>query len=214
MRSTVRASAEVMYSEPPEDSMQRTVFAIALFALLTIGCGGTGRFIQKGIDQYERDNYRGALHEWDDLSGSEGSMNDKGLVRYLVYRGLTHYHLGQRSYAIVFLKRGNEAYARGNALWLNPHTVQEMNAALADLQKNPRSAAPAASATPAEATPPAAPSAAPAAASTGEALVPGKKTGSAPASKPPASPAAPAAPAKTSSPPTRTAPAVQSTSPK
>ena len=126
--------------------MQRTVFAIALFALLAIGCGGTGRFIQKGIDQYERDNYRGALHEWDDLSGSEGSMNDKGLVRYLVYRGLTHYHLGQRSYAIVFLQRGHAAYERGNALWLNPHTVQEMNAALADLQKNPRGPAPAASA--------------------------------------------------------------------
>lgn len=202
--------------------MQRTVFAIALFALLAIGCGGTSRFIQKGIDQYERDNYRGALHEWDDLSGSEGSMNDKGLVRYLVYRGLTHYHLGQRSYAIVFLKRGNEAYQRGNALWLNPHTVHEMNDALADLQKNPRGPVPEASAAPAAAAAPvapapapsSAPSAVPATASTGEALAPGKKTGSAPAPKPPASPAAPSAPAKTSSPPTRTAPAVQSTSPK
>jgi hypothetical protein len=198
--------------------MQRTVFVIALCALLAIGCGGAGRFIQKGIDQYERDNYRGALHEWDDLSGSEGSMNEKGLVRYLVYRGLTHYHLDQRSYAIVFLRRGHEAYARGNAMWLKPSTVQEMNAALADLQKNPRGPAAAASAAPTDPAPPTTPaptpsgtpSAAPAAASTGEALVPVKKAGAAPTPKP----AAPAAPAKTASPPTRTAPAAQSTSPK
>jgi hypothetical protein len=212
--------------------MRRILFVIALSALLSIGCGSTTRNLQKGIERYERTDYTGAMSQWSALTTSERSLNQRGLVRYLVYRGLTHYRLGDRTSALSYLSRGKDAFGRGSASWVRADLVAEMDRALADLNDEPEAAPPAEPAPPAVAPPPP---------STGEALVPIKRpqvdpapaktdpidagpapakvsTGPAPAKQP----AAPAkvtastgpAPTKTTSPPTKTSPAVQSTSPR
>jgi hypothetical protein len=208
-----------MYTLAWEDSMSRSLFVIAFCSALALGCGGSGRYLQRGVERYEHTDYRGALKQWNELNGSEGSMNDRVLTRYLVYRGLTHYHLSQRSLALVFLSRGKEVSARVPAGTINTMTVAEMDKALADLNAPPAAKSEPAAATksepsaapPAETSVPATPPAA-----TGEALVsiktPGK--GPAPAKTTPAPAKTTPAPAKTTQPSTRTSPAVQSTSPK
>jgi hypothetical protein len=222
--------------------MRRILFVIALSALLMSGCGGATRNLQMGIDRYERTDYSGAMSQWSMLTTSERSLNQRGLVRYLVYRGLTHYRLGDRSSALSYLARGKDALGRGSASWVRSDLVAEMDRALADLNGEPDAAPPADPAPPAVAPPP------PIA---GEALVPIKprpavdpppaktepaNAGPAPTKTEPsnagpapakvtASTAGPApakvtastagpARVKTTSPPTRTSPAVQSTSPK
>src|SRR4051812_26322873 len=99
--------------------MQRTLFAIALGAVMATGCGGGGaaRFVQKGIDRYDRTDYPAAMNEWAEVSGAERSLNQKAFVRYLVYRGLTEYHLSHRQEALGDLTRGKEAYSRGSGSW-------------------------------------------------------------------------------------------------
>ncbi|MFS8071201.1 MAG: hypothetical protein ACMG6S_32940 [Byssovorax sp.] len=111
------------------------IFAtIALSALLvTTGCSGTGAVVQKGIDRYERLDYPGAAGEFSRLSGRDDDMNNKGLVRYYVYNGLTAYHLGYRAEAYRMLTRGKALHAEGTASWIKPKIVAEMDAALANL---------------------------------------------------------------------------------
>jgi hypothetical protein len=192
--------------------MRRTVFVITLWAALSAACGGSGAYIQKGVEQYNRQNYRGALYEWNELNGSESSMDQETLARYLVYRGLTHYHLDQRPFAIVFLSRGKDAYARGSSVWLSSEIVSEMNKALANLQAAP--VAPASASSPSPSSSAAAPAAPASPPPTAEARVPVKPAASSgsPASAKTAAPGA--GPPKTSSPSTRTSPAGKSTSPK
>ena len=110
------------------------IFAtIALSALLVTGCSGTGAAVQKGINRYERLDYAGAASEFSSLSGRDGDMNNKGLVRYYVYNGLTAYHLGYRAEAYSMLTRGKALHAAGAESWLKPKIVAEMDAALANL---------------------------------------------------------------------------------
>jgi hypothetical protein len=114
------------------------VFAtFALTALLSTGCGGVGGAIQKGIDRYERLDYAGASGEFSRLNGRDGDMNNKGLVRYYVYNGLTAYHLGYRPQAYSLLTRGKALYAEGTPGWIKPNIVAEMDAALANLSGSP-----------------------------------------------------------------------------
>jgi hypothetical protein len=140
--------------------MQKTLTTLALAALLLAapaGCGA-GRNVQRGIDQYDRADYASASAEFTDLSPDEGAMNNKGLVRYLVYRGLTFYHLGQRPQAYGYLVRGKTAYDRGTKGWLKGSIVAEMDTALADLSHDPAvTAGPPLPVTPAPAATPAAP---------------------------------------------------------
>jgi hypothetical protein len=233
-----------MYTQSWEDSMRRILLMIALSALLIVGCGGATRNLQKGVERYERTDYTGAKSQWSSLTTSESSLNQKNLVRYLVYRGLTHYRLGERTSALSYLGRGRDALARGNQAWLRANIVAEMDRALGDLNGKPGAPGqgrPAPSTTVAPAPPPL---------RTGEALVPIKSSAVDPApAKPDATNAGPAptkpdaidagpapaktaaktagpapvkstatsagpAPAKTASPPTKTSPAVQSSSPR
>jgi len=131
------------------------IFAtFALTALLVTGCGTTGGTIQRGMDRYERLDYAGASEEFVRLSGRDSAMNNKGLVRYYVYNGLTAYHLGYRPQAYSLLTRGKALYAEGTPGWIKPSIVAEMDAALANL-----SGAPAAPPAPAVPLPPAMPAA-------------------------------------------------------
>jgi len=116
--------------------MNRLAPILALSALLAIGCG-SGRFVQRGIDAYDRLDYRAAMAQWTELSDDEADLNAKGFVRYMVYRGLTHYHLGQRPAAMHYLSRGRAVYERNGKKYLKPEIVAEMDRALADLAQSP-----------------------------------------------------------------------------
>jgi hypothetical protein len=108
------------------------ILAAALLSTVGLGCGA-GRHVQKGINHYTIQNYAGAMMVWQELEQDEGALNDKGLVRYLVYRGLTHYRLGHRQWAQHFLARGKQAYRGGDPAWLPGHAIQQMEQALAAL---------------------------------------------------------------------------------
>ncbi len=114
--------------------MTKTALISATLALLalTSGCGA-GRHIQKGINCYRTSHHAGALAVFEEVGEREDRMNHKGLVRYLVYRGLAHYQLGHRRWAHHFLTRGREVHRRGKLRWLPPHAQREMTAALIDL---------------------------------------------------------------------------------
>jgi hypothetical protein len=101
--------------------------------LLLSGCG-VGRHVQKGINAYNAMKYHQAMSIWIDLEQRVPDMNSKGVVRYHVFRGLTHYRIGDRAMAHRFLAEGQRAYQAGDPSWLPPQTVQEMSAAMATLQ--------------------------------------------------------------------------------
>ena len=112
------------------------VALLACWALLAVGCG-TGRFVQRGIDRYNVADLSGAMGEWRNVESIEGELNPKGRVRYLVYRGLTHYERGERAEALHFLSSGRQAYDRGDTAWLPPNIAAKMNYALAVLTGAP-----------------------------------------------------------------------------
>lgn len=112
---------------------RRIVVALFVCSLVvTLGCG-TGRFVQRGIDRYNVADLNGAMREWENVETIEDDLNAKGRVRYLVYRGLTHYERGERDAALYFLGHGRLAYDRGDMAWLPPNITAKMNYALADL---------------------------------------------------------------------------------
>jgi hypothetical protein len=109
------------------------VIIAAMLASLVLSCG-IGGVIGSGISFYQQRNYRQAMIVWSDLEGHEHEMNRKGYLRYLVYRGLTHYRLGHREVALRFLDRGHILYRESPPAWLPGHAVTEMNQAMADLR--------------------------------------------------------------------------------
>jgi hypothetical protein len=122
-------------------------FAFIAVATLWLGGCGQGRHVQRGANEYRSADYHGAMAEWRYLEDREEDMNDKGRVRYLVFRGLTHYrlyqqgrHPGEAGAALHFLARGKLAYDAGKAGWLNTKTVVEMKDALAELAGAPQAA--------------------------------------------------------------------------
>jgi hypothetical protein len=115
----------------------RLTLSAALLLAAGLGCG-VGRQVKKATDCYKEAQYEGAMWAFEDLECCEHKMNHKALIRYLVYRGLTHYHLGHRDAARHFLMRGRDAYLRGRPHWLPPRTVAEMHHALAHLTRPPR----------------------------------------------------------------------------
>lgn len=121
-----------------EDPMKRLAWMV-VGTLWLAGCGH-GRHVQRGADEYRAADYGGAMTEWRYLEDREEDLNDKGRVRYLVFRGLTHYRLYQQGRqpmeagaALHFLARGKLAYDAGKAGWLAAKTVVEMKDALAQL---------------------------------------------------------------------------------
>jgi hypothetical protein len=109
------------------------VKALCLFSiLLAVGCT-TGAEVQKGIDAYMRGDLNGAMVRWRELEEDTYDMNQKGLVRYLVYRGLTAFELGDRAEAHRYLTKGRAAFERGDSRWIPPNIVEKMNQALATL---------------------------------------------------------------------------------
>jgi len=111
----------------------RKLAVVPLFVLLVAtaaGCG-VGRQIRHGINCYKTAHYAGAMEKWEELGNCDCQMNHKATVRYLVYRGLTHYHLGEIRWAQHYLRKGSQAYLHGSPRWLPRGAVLEMNAILA-----------------------------------------------------------------------------------
>jgi hypothetical protein len=111
---------------------------------------------------YEHGSWEGALIRFRDAGASEAQLRSRQRVRYLAYRGLTHWHLGQKEEARLYLGRAQEALAERDAdvTWLPAPVREELKRA--SLEVGVGSAPPAQAAPPPPAdTPPAAPPAAP-----------------------------------------------------
>jgi hypothetical protein len=116
--------------------MLRVAFVVgaSLLALALAGLGcGTGRFVQRGINCYNAGDYPCALAAFQDIEVSGYQLNSKARVRYLAYRGLTHFRVGHLDMARRFLAEANAAYRGGDPAWLPPQVVTEMSQALAQL---------------------------------------------------------------------------------
>jgi hypothetical protein len=114
--------------------MRKILLALTLTTLFMAGCGASvAGSIGRGMTRYGRSDFPGALNELAEVSEREDRMNSKAAVRYLVYRGLSHYHLGQRDQAYMFLVRGRQTFVRGEREWLTEPIIAEMEQALAVL---------------------------------------------------------------------------------
>lgn len=102
-------------------------------ALALVACGGSGRFVGRGMLAYNVGDYPLALEtfQWIEQEGLE--LNQAGEVRYLVYRGLTLVHLGKQAEGKAYLLKGRAAYQAGNPSWLKPEVVTEMEETLAQM---------------------------------------------------------------------------------
>ncbi len=121
--------------------MNQNAVLVIVVAFICLGCG-VGRHVQKGINAYNASNYLDAKARWIEMQGVESEMNPKGHMRYLVYRGLTHFRLGERNAALHFLTRGNAEYRQGNPNWLPQSIADNMGRALAELKGAPPAPAP------------------------------------------------------------------------
>ncbi len=90
----------------------------------------SGAHVQHAINAYQSARYEDAMSLFVALEPDTANMNPKGYCRYLIYRGLTHYHLGDHERALHYLRRGKEALARGDRMWIPEATMDEVNTAL------------------------------------------------------------------------------------
>ena len=123
----------------------------ALLAIVAVafGCASGGGHVQRGINCYRAANYPCAAAIFQDIEAAGYQLNPKGRVRYLAYRGLTHFQLRHDAFARSYLEQASAAYRGGDPSWLPPEVVAEMDRALARLSGR-ASPAPAPSPAPAE----------------------------------------------------------------
>jgi len=106
---------------------------VAVLAVLLIVACTSGAEVQKGINAYMRGDLNGAMDQWHECEAWTDDMNAHGRVRYLVYRGLTAFELGDAEQARRYLNKGSLALTRGDSRWLPPNIIDRMHAALAKL---------------------------------------------------------------------------------
>lgn len=114
--------------------MTKYPMIMALAAIVAAGCAPpTAVRVQYGIDAYEHGEYPAALQRFVEVEGDQGALDAAGQVRYLAYRGLTDYRLGQKAEAKALLSKAKRAYDAGSPLALPPQIATEMDAALKEL---------------------------------------------------------------------------------
>ncbi|APR77068.1 Hypothetical protein A7982_02415 [Minicystis rosea] len=113
--------------------MQGMRLAVLVLAVALFGCGGAGRFVGRGMDAYKYGDYANAIEHFNYIEREGLKLNERGEVRYLVYRGLTLAHLGKKDEAKAYLLKGKAAYAAGDPNWLPTEIVSEMDQMLAEL---------------------------------------------------------------------------------
>lgn len=120
--------------------MRRTAgLSLALLLLFGAGLGcGAGGQVRRGVHCYKVGEYGGALMTLQELECCEHKMSTRALVRYYVYRGLSHFHLGHRDAAKHFLTQGRHAWIHHGQRFLPEEAVVEMNHALAALSGSAR----------------------------------------------------------------------------
>jgi hypothetical protein len=96
------------------------------------GCGAAGN-IRHAINHYDDEEYLDASEAWQELASTESTMTEKARVRYLVFRGLTHLHLGENEKAKEYLSKGHEAWTAARGRYLPSEYVFEMNDVLQQL---------------------------------------------------------------------------------
>lgn len=113
--------------------MQALRMVVFVAAVALMGCGGSGRYVGRGMLAYNAGDYPLALEtfQWIEQEGLQ--LNQQGEVRYLVYRGLTLVHLGKKDEGKAYLLKGREAYRQGDPKWLKPEIVTEMEETLAQM---------------------------------------------------------------------------------
>lgn len=109
------------------------VASMALFGGAALGCGGSGRFVGRGMDAYKYGDYALAADTFRYIETEGLALNPKGEVRLLVYQGLSLVHLGKKDEGKASLIKGRDAYRAGDPKWLPPEIVTEMDETLAQL---------------------------------------------------------------------------------
>jgi hypothetical protein len=114
------------------------LFALAGAALLALvaaglGCASTAGTLQRGINCYHAANYPCAAAAFQDVEMQGAALNQKGHIRFLAYRGLTYYRMGQAEPARRLMADALVAYRSGNPAWLPQAALAELNQALAQL---------------------------------------------------------------------------------
>lgn len=108
--------------------------ALAVLFVVAAGCApATAVKVQEGVAAYHRGEIPAAMQRFVETEGDQGGLSAEGQVRYLVYRGLAAYHLGQKAEAKALLAKGKRAYDGGDPRWLPRETADEMNKALTEL---------------------------------------------------------------------------------
>jgi hypothetical protein len=100
----------------------------AVGVVFLAGCGGTGRFVQRGIDAYNVGEYNLAIEHFSYIDREGLVLNAKGTCRYLTYRGLSLVHLGKKEEGLAYLAKAREACAPDPA-WV-PREAAAESAAL------------------------------------------------------------------------------------
>ena len=111
---------------------------VALLALVLglAGCGVRGG-IRHAINHYEDGEYQDAKEVWLELEARHKGMPLKARVRYLVFRGLTHWHLGEIVAARYYLYWGRQAYEEAGEQWIPEENLPEVREALQALGLQP-----------------------------------------------------------------------------
>lgn len=109
-------------------------FVLAAVVISAPGCGRAGAKVQTGIDFYEHGAYEGALIKFRAIDAEEASLRTKTRARYLVYRGLAHWHLKQADDARRYLTEARKAIADGaDPKWVPSDVREELAKAESEL---------------------------------------------------------------------------------
>lgn len=108
---------------------------ILFFCFACVSCSTSGAHVQHGINAYQKGDYGGAADQLAGLEHETSRMNPKGFCRYLVYRGLALYRVGDRTGALPFLVDGKEAMDRGDSRWIPPNIAAQVQDAINDLTR-------------------------------------------------------------------------------
>jgi hypothetical protein len=101
-------------------------FLVLMGSAALLGACTSNRLVQAGVDAYMLGDYEGAAKELRAVEHEQVRLSDKGVVRYLVYRGLAAWHLGKKAEAVAFLKKGREELREGDPNWLPHDVIREM----------------------------------------------------------------------------------------
>jgi hypothetical protein len=109
-------------------------FVVAIAAASLAGCGRAGAKVQNGIEYYEHGAYEGALLKFRAMEADESSLRTKTRARYLVYRGLAHWHVKQNDDARRYLQEARKSFeGGGDPKWLPSDVREELAKAESEL---------------------------------------------------------------------------------